>query len=152
LLLRFLHVAIAANAALARAAAVEGAIPPGALPQPLLLLLQAVQQVDDDVANARQEVVEAGLRGFLAERLFENPTKQFRNVSEIGRVYADGVESPRRDVELIAQAHIDIGDLTLGGVLARPQCQRFCAESAGAAVFRARLTDRGAASWRPAGG
>jgi hypothetical protein len=120
LLLRFVCVARASYAALAWTAPVERAISSCALAQALLLLLEAMQQVDDDVAYTREEVVEARLGGFLAERFLEDATEQFGDISQIIRVDANGVECARGNVELVAQTHIDIGDLALGGGAARP--------------------------------
>ena len=79
-----------------------------------------MQQVDDDVSYTGEEVVEARLRCFLAECLFEDPTQQFWHISQISGVDSNGVEGPRGDVELVSQANVDIGDLALGGGPARP--------------------------------
>ena len=113
-------VLVAANAALPGTAAVERAISAGALSQALLLLLQAVQEVDDDVSYAGEEVVEARLRRFLAQRLLENASQQLGHVAQVVGVDADGIEGARGDVELIPKAHVDVGDLALGGGPARP--------------------------------
>jgi spore germination protein YaaH len=86
----------------------------------LLLLLEAVEQIYDDVSYSWQEIVEAGLRGFLAQRLLQYSAQQFRHVSEIVRVDSNGVEGARRDIEFIAQTHVDVRDLALGGGPARP--------------------------------
>lgn len=82
-----------------------------------------MEQVDDDIPYAREEVVEAGLRGLLAKGFFEDTAKQFRDVSEVLRVDADGVEGTGGDVELIAEAYVDVRDLALGSGTAGPECQ-----------------------------
>lgn len=84
-----------------------------------------MEQVDDDVSDAREEVVEAGLRRFLAKRLLQDAAQQFWDVSEILCVDPNSVERSRRDVEFIAQAYVDVGDLALGGSPAGPQGEGF---------------------------
>ena len=79
-----------------------------------------MELIDDNVSFAGQEVVEARLGCFLAERLFEDPTQQLRHISQIVCVNPDGVEGARGNVELVSQANVDIGDLALGGGPARP--------------------------------
>ena len=90
------------------------------LAQALLLLLKAMQEVDDDVSYAGEEVVEARLRCFLAQRLLENSSQQLGHVAQVVGVDADGIEGARGDVELISKAHVDVGDLALGGGAAGP--------------------------------
>ena len=79
-----------------------------------------MQQVDDDVADSWQKVVEAGLGGFLAERLLENAAQQLGDIAKILGVDADGVEGARSDVELISETNVDVGDFALGGGAAGP--------------------------------
>jgi hypothetical protein len=81
---------------------VEGGVATCALAKALLLLLQPMEQVDDDVADTRQKVVEAGLRSFLAECFLENAAQQLGDIAKILGVDADGVEGARGDVEFIS--------------------------------------------------
>lgn len=101
-----------------------GFVPFGAgarpLPQFLLLLLEAVQEVDDDVADAREVAIEALLAGFLTEGVFEDTTQQVGDGAQVGCVDFDCVESPTCYVELVTQTDVDIGDLALGGGAAGP--------------------------------
>ncbi|KAI1532412.1 actin-interacting protein Bud6 Aip3 [Pyrenophora tritici-repentis] len=66
------------------------------------------------------EVVEACLRRFLAQRLFQYATKEFGNISEVICVNANSIEGSRRYVELVAQTYVHVRDLALGGGPARP--------------------------------
>jgi hypothetical protein len=79
-----------------------------------------MEQVDDDVADTRQKVVEAGLRSFLAECFLENAAQQLGDIAKILGVDADGVEGARGDVELISETNVDVGDFALGSGAAGP--------------------------------
>jgi hypothetical protein len=53
-----------------------------------------MEEINNDVSNAREKVVQARLRGFLAEGLLKYPAQQFRDISEILCVDADGIKRP----------------------------------------------------------
>jgi hypothetical protein len=84
------------------------------LPQPLLFLLQSMQQIDDDIPYLWQIPLQALLCGILAQRLFQDCPKHVGDRPQIGGVDIDRVESATSNVELISEAHIDIGNLALG--------------------------------------
>lgn len=90
------------------------------LPQPLLLLLQAMQKVNDDIPNPRQELVQASLARFLTQRLFQDPAKQVGYGAQVVGFHADSAECSTRYVELVAQPDVDVADFALGGRAAGP--------------------------------
>lgn len=97
----------------------------GALAQSLLFLLKAMQEVDDDVADTGEEAVETLLTGFLAERFLEDGAQEVGYRAKVLRVDADAVEGATCNVELVAQAHVDVRDLALAGRVPGPLRQGF---------------------------
>ena len=92
----------------------------GTLPQTLLLLLKAMQEVDDDIADAWEKSVEALLTGFLAESLLEDGAQKVGHRAKVLGIDTYAVEGATGNVELIAQTDVDIRDLALTGSIARP--------------------------------
>jgi hypothetical protein len=83
-----------------------------------------MEEIDDDVTDAREISIEAGRARFLAEGVLQDRAQKIRHVAKIGRVHANGVEGSAGDVELITQPHIDIGNFCLGSIMPRPLGQR----------------------------
>lgn len=96
-----------------------------ALAQTLLLLLKAMQEVDDDVSDTGKEAVETLLAGFLAERFLENGAQKVGYRAKVLGVNTYAIKSTTGDIELIAQAHVDVRDFALAGSVAGPLCQGF---------------------------
>ena len=91
-----------------------------ALAQTLLLLLKAMQEVDDDVSDTREEAVETLLAGFLAERFLEDAAQKVGHRAKVLGIDTDAIKGATGNVELVAQAHVDVRHLALCGRAARP--------------------------------
>lgn len=59
----------------------------------------------------------------MAQSSLKNMSQEVRNIPEVGYVDVYSVEGSAGHVEFVAQAHINIGDLAIGGLAARPLCQ-----------------------------
>lgn len=95
------------------------------LAQALLLLLEAMQEVDDDVADTGEEAVETLLAGFLAKCFLEDGAKQVGHRAKVLGVDPDTIEGATGNVELVAQADIDVRNLALAGGVPGPLRQGF---------------------------
>lgn len=84
-----------------------------------------MQQVDDDVPDSRQKLVKTGLRSFLAQCFLQYGPEEVWHRSQVLCFYANAVESPTCYVELVAQAHIYVGDFGFGRGASRPHGERF---------------------------
>lgn len=76
--------------------------------------LEAMKQRDDDIPDAGEESVQTCGAGFLTERFLQNGTQQFRHRAQICGLDTDGIEGSAGNVELVAEADIDVRDLSLG--------------------------------------
>ena len=84
-----------------------------------------MEQIDNDVADFREESIQALRAGFLAQSLLEDQAKEIWHRTEIGSVHADACESATGDVELVTESDVNVGHIRFCCVVARPLRQGF---------------------------
>lgn len=84
-----------------------------------------MEEVDDDVADLWEVAIETWGGGILAQGILEDGAKDVGDISQVGGLDPDGIEGPTREIEFIAQAHVDIGDVGFGGRFSRPLSEGF---------------------------
>lgn len=85
-----------------------------------MLLFEAMQEIDDDVANPREITIETLWGCILTEGIFENCAEEVGNGAQVGGIDPNCIEGATGKVEFIAQPHIYVGDLVLRGLRAGP--------------------------------
>ena len=84
-----------------------------------------MEQIDYDIANARQVSFQTLHTGVLTKCCFQNMAQHIRHVAQVRRVDIDSRKGATSHVELVAQLDIDVGNLVIRRMAARPRRQCF---------------------------